>query len=100
MSILGSAPGVTRTPDLRIRNPLLYPAELRAQMADKGSRAARPCNPRALVPMSILHSQMPPATIPRMNSLLVIFPYKYEGTWVFDDARVGLFREPFIAGID
>ena len=29
-----SAPGVTRTPDLRIRNPLLYPAELRAQIAD------------------------------------------------------------------
>src|SRR5207248_9844784 len=27
------APGVTRTPDLRIRNPLLYPAELRAQLA-------------------------------------------------------------------
>ena len=26
-----SAPGVTRTLDLRIRNPLLYPAELRAQ---------------------------------------------------------------------
>ncbi len=25
------APGVTRTPDPRIRNPLLYPAELRAQ---------------------------------------------------------------------
>src|SRR5450755_4555265 len=24
------APGVTRTPDRRIRNPLLYPAELRA----------------------------------------------------------------------
>ena len=29
------APGVTRTPDLRIRNPLLYPAELRAQMPGK-----------------------------------------------------------------
>jgi hypothetical protein len=27
------APGVTRTPDRRIRNPLLYPAELRAQIA-------------------------------------------------------------------
>ena len=27
------APGVTRTPDPRIRNPLLYPAELRAQIA-------------------------------------------------------------------
>jgi hypothetical protein len=26
------APGVTRTPDLRIRNPFLYPAELRAQI--------------------------------------------------------------------
>ena len=26
------APGVTRTPGLRIRNPLLYPAELRAQI--------------------------------------------------------------------
>ena len=28
----GCAPGVTRTLDLRIRNPLLYPAELRAQL--------------------------------------------------------------------
>jgi len=35
-----------------------------------------------------------------MNALLVIFPYKYQGTWVFDDQAVGLFREPFIAGID
>jgi hypothetical protein len=35
-----------------------------------------------------------------VNSLLVIFPYRYQATWVFDDARVGLFREPFIAGID
>jgi hypothetical protein len=29
-----SAPGVTRTPDRRIRNPLLYPAELRAQWVE------------------------------------------------------------------
>ena len=35
-----------------------------------------------------------------MNSLFVIVPYKYEGMWVFDDSRVGLVREPFIAGID
>lgn len=35
-----------------------------------------------------------------MNSILVIHPYKYEGTWVFDDARVGLVREPFVAGAD
>jgi hypothetical protein len=35
-----------------------------------------------------------------MNSLMVIVPYKYEGMWVFDDPAVGLYREPFIAGID
>ncbi|RYD85107.1 MAG: hypothetical protein EOP84_03530 [Verrucomicrobiaceae bacterium] len=35
-----------------------------------------------------------------MNSLFVIAPYKYHGSWVFDDERVGLHREPFIAGID
>jgi hypothetical protein len=35
-----------------------------------------------------------------VNSLFVIVPYKYEGMWVFDDPRVGLLREPFIAGID
>ncbi len=35
-----------------------------------------------------------------MNSLMVIAPYKYEGMWVFDDSAVGLYREPFVAGID
>ncbi len=35
-----------------------------------------------------------------MNALMVIAPYKYQGAWVFDDPAVGLFREPFIAGID
>jgi hypothetical protein len=39
-------------------------------------------------------------TVPDMNALLVIAPYKYQGTWVFDDPAVGLSREPFIAGID
>lgn len=33
------------------------------------------------------------------NSIYVISPYKYHGTWVFDDPRVGLDREPFVAGI-
>ena len=47
-----------------------------------------------------LHPQKQTRTVEDMNALLVIFPYKYQGTWVFDDARVGLFREPFIAGID
>lgn len=35
-----------------------------------------------------------------MNSILVIHPYKYQGQWVFDDPRVGLHREPFVAGAD
>ena len=35
-----------------------------------------------------------------MNALLVIHPYKYHGTWVFDDPNVGLVQEPFVAGAD
>jgi hypothetical protein len=34
------------------------------------------------------------------NSIFVIKPYKWEGLWVFDDAVVGLLREPFVAGAD
>jgi hypothetical protein len=33
------------------------------------------------------------------NSLMVIVPYEYGGTWVFDDAATGLVREPFVAGV-
>ena len=33
------------------------------------------------------------------NSLLDVYPYKYRGTWVFDDERVGLYREPFVLGV-
>jgi hypothetical protein len=36
----------------------------------------------------------------RMNALFVIFPYKHHGVWVFDDERVGLIHEPFVAGAD
>ena len=35
-----------------------------------------------------------------MNSLFVIAPYRYQGLWVFDDPRVGLDAEPFVAGAD
>jgi hypothetical protein len=35
-----------------------------------------------------------------MNSIMVIRPYKYDQTWVFDDEKVGLLREPFVAGAD
>jgi len=33
------------------------------------------------------------------NAILVLRPYKQSSTWVFDDPRVGLEREPFVAGI-
>jgi hypothetical protein len=31
--------------------------------------------------------------------MMVIKPYWWEGTWVFDDPAVGLTREPFVAGV-
>ncbi|MDV2989297.1 MAG: DUF6717 family protein [Dehalogenimonas sp.] len=34
-----------------------------------------------------------------LNSIMVIYPYLYYGTWVFDDDRVGLVQEPFVSGI-
>jgi hypothetical protein len=33
------------------------------------------------------------------NAIMVIAPYWYNGTWVFDDPAVGLRREPFVAGV-
>ncbi|MGD9634783.1 MAG: DUF6717 family protein [Pirellulales bacterium] len=36
---------------------------------------------------------------PPQNAILVIAPYRYNGTWVFDDERFGLVREPFVAGV-
>lgn len=35
-----------------------------------------------------------------MNAINVIAPYRYHGTWVFDDPRVGLVQEPFVCGAD
>jgi hypothetical protein len=34
------------------------------------------------------------------NVINVIAPYKHLGKWVFDDPRVGLVQEPFVAGAD
>jgi len=36
----------------------------------------------------------------KMNAIRVIHPYKDHGIWVFDDDRVGLIKEPFVAGAD
>ena len=35
-----------------------------------------------------------------MNAILAIYPYKYEGLWVFDDEKADLEKEPFISGAD
>ena len=35
-----------------------------------------------------------------MNAIKVIVPYRWEGMWVFDDASVGLDKEPFVSGAD
>jgi hypothetical protein len=34
------------------------------------------------------------------NAINVIKPYKWNGMWVFDDERVDLDKEPFVAGAD
>lgn len=33
------------------------------------------------------------------NAIVVIFPYRYHDTWVFDDEKVGLLQEPFVGGM-
>ena len=33
------------------------------------------------------------------NTIMVISPYRYSGTWVFDDPSKGLEKEPFVAGV-
>lgn len=40
-----------------------------------------------------------PAPSAPANSIMVLAPYKDAGTWVFDDARAGLVKEAFVAGI-
>jgi hypothetical protein len=33
------------------------------------------------------------------NAVYAIRPYRYQNTWVFDDACVGFVKEPFVMGI-
>jgi hypothetical protein len=33
------------------------------------------------------------------NSINVIFPYRHEDIWMFDDESIGLVREPFVSGV-
>lgn len=33
------------------------------------------------------------------NAMMVIFPYRHNGLWVFDDDAAGLVKEPFVFGV-
>jgi hypothetical protein len=33
------------------------------------------------------------------NSINIIFPYRHEDIWMFDDESVGLIREPFVSSV-
>ncbi len=35
-----------------------------------------------------------------MNNIMILMPYKHNGSWVFDDAAVGLCKDPVVVGID
>lgn len=48
--------------------------------------------------MSLLDRLFKPR--PKGNSLLTIFPYWCNETWVFDDEDVDLVREPFVQGTE
>ena len=40
-----------------------------------------------------------PLALAPPDAVLTIEPYRHDGAWVFDEPRVGLHREPFVAGI-
>lgn len=44
-------------------------------------------------------AQQPETIAPNSNAIHMISPYLYQGVWVFDDARAGLIKEPFVEGI-
>ena len=46
-----------------------------------------------------LRTLAPPAPRMSANSIMVIAPYRFNGTWVFDDPMTGLVREPFVGGV-
>jgi thioredoxin len=40
-----------------------------------------------------------PSVLDSQNQIQVIAPYWHAGTWVFDDERTGLVKEPFVSGV-
>jgi hypothetical protein len=71
-----------------MRTPTLLPASLIVAISVFGLAAA------ATGPANATDE------VRQMNAISVIYPYKHHGTWLFDDERVGLVRELFVAGAD
>lgn len=53
----------------------------------------------ALAEPTNIGQEDPGARMSLGNSIRVIFPYRRNGVWMFDDNIVGLEQEPFVAGI-
>jgi len=55
--------------------------------------------PLVLTPVFVPVGCEAPPVAATSNSVMVIAPYRYAGTWVFDDDSRGLTREAFVSGI-
>src|SRR5260370_3649063 len=64
------------------------------------NHAVNHCNHGCAAKMSILLLQAQNLSVAAMNALLVIAPYKYQGTWVFDDPAVRLSPDPIPSRLD
>ncbi|HVJ82559.1 MAG TPA: DUF6717 family protein, partial [Planctomycetia bacterium] len=94
-------------PSLRIndrRTPIAKDGSLREELAMSATRQTRLA---LLVVLGVAAiggawfyvNRVPSRQGAASNAIMILAPYWYEGTWVFDDAAVGLKREPFVAGV-
>ena len=69
-------------------------------LADTRASNRASCKPRESLPLGLNGVSFCPGWRITLNAINVIAPYKHLGMWVFDDPRVGLNQEPFVAGAD
>jgi hypothetical protein len=73
----------------------MTPSQIHQQSKSSGAKSV----PRMTVPIAD-KGDLAMNGINVTNAINVIAPYKHHGMWVFDDPRVGLVQEPFVAGAD
>lgn len=59
-----------------------------------GMQSERPASKPAPAPIAAPATASQPG-----NQILVLRPYWHDGTWVFDDERTNLVKEPFVSGV-